>query len=487
MELLDECCLIMKLKCCILFFFCVLLSSLSAQTLEQARSLFTKGEYLKAKPVFESHLKSQPNNANYNYWFGVCCLKTNEPEKAIRYLDFAAKRKIQNAPLFLGQAYNASYRFDEAVTAFEEYIDAQKKRKQPIDDALTLLEKSKVNARMIKGVENVCVIDSFIVNKTDFLKAYKLSEESGKIYTYNAFFNTQEDHEGTVYETELGNKVYYSDTGSDRSLSIFSMNKMLNEWSKGVELQGNINVDGDANYPFVLTDGITIYYASDNEHSMGGYDIFVTRYNSGTDSYLTPENVGMPFNSPYNDYMYVIDEYNNLGWFATDRYQTGDQVCIYVFVPNASRQAYNYEAMNPQKIRSLAKLESIEDTWRDEAVVEQAKKRLDAIMNQQVKERRVVEFAFVINDQDTYYQLSDFRSARAKDLFTQFRQMEKDCKTQNDKLTIQREAYSNADKAGKERMTPAILDLEKRIREMEAQLDTLCINIRNEENKNIKK
>ena len=36
---------------------------------------------------------------------------------------------------------------------------------------------------------------------------------------------------------------------------------------------------------------------------MGGYDIFVTRYNSDTDNYLNPENVGMPFNSPFNDYM----------------------------------------------------------------------------------------------------------------------------------------------------------------------------------------
>ena len=36
-----------------------------------------------------------------------------------------------------------------------------------------------------------------------------------------------------------------------------------------------------------------------------GYDIFVTRYNTNTYSYLMPENVGMPFNSPYNDYMSV--------------------------------------------------------------------------------------------------------------------------------------------------------------------------------------
>lgn len=94
---------------------------------------------------------------------------------------------------------------------------------------------------------------------------------------------------------------------------------------------------------------MTIYYASDGDGSMGGYDIFVTRYNTNTDTYLVPENVGMPFNSPYNDYMYVIDEYNNLGWFASDRYQPEDKVCIYVFVPNDSKRTYNYEAMEPEK------------------------------------------------------------------------------------------------------------------------------------------
>ena len=49
-----------------------------------------------------------------------------------------------------------------------------------------------------------------------------------------------------------------------------------------------------------MADGVTIYYASDGE-GLGGYDIFVTRYNTNTDTYLVPENVGMPFNSPYND------------------------------------------------------------------------------------------------------------------------------------------------------------------------------------------
>ena len=163
---------------------------------------------------------------------------------------------------------------------------------------------------MLKGVEDVCVIDSFVIDKANFLKAYKISEESGKLFTYNDYFKTKGYHPGTVYETEIGNRIYYSEQGEE-SLNILSKTKMLDEWSQGKPLPGSINASGNANYPYVLSDGVTIYYASDGDGSMGGYDIFVTRYNTNTDTYLVPENVGMPFNSPYNDYMYVIDEYNN--------------------------------------------------------------------------------------------------------------------------------------------------------------------------------
>ena len=56
----------------ILFLICSLfLCEVSAQTLEQARTLFTKGEYEQAKPVFKKYTKSQPSNGNYNYWYGI--------------------------------------------------------------------------------------------------------------------------------------------------------------------------------------------------------------------------------------------------------------------------------------------------------------------------------------------------------------------------------------------------------------------------------
>ena len=355
----------------ILFFLFGLLSiTISAQSLAEAKALYEKGEYEEAKPAFKKLVKTQSGNGNYNLWYGVCCLETGEPAEALKHLESAVKRRVPSGQLYLARAYNDLYRFEEAIETYETYISDLRKRKRSTEEAEQLLEKSKSNLRMLKGVEEVCFIDSFVVDKEKFLDAYKISPESGKLFMYDTYFNDSGKEGGTVYETELGNKLYYSEMQPDSTLSILSRNKLLDKWSDGSLLPGSINEAMNADYPYVLTDGITIYYASDGPGSMGGYDIFVTRYNTNTDSYLMPENVGMPFNSPYNDYMYVIDEFNDLGWFASDRYQPEGKVCIYVFIPNSSKQVYNYEGMDPDKMISLAQLHSIKDTWTDTDAVE---------------------------------------------------------------------------------------------------------------------
>ncbi|MEG1400792.1 tetratricopeptide repeat protein [Bacteroides sp.] len=452
--------------------------SLSAQTLEQARNLYANKEYEKAAPIFEKYVKSQPTNGNYNLWYGVCCLETGRPAEAVKYLETAVKRRVASGQLYLAQAYNNVYRYEDAIQCYEEYIEALKKRKQPTEEAEKLLDKSKADFRMFKGVEEVCVIDSFVVDKASFLQTYKISEESGKLYTFDEYFKVTGNHPGTVYETELGNKLYYSETGKDDLLNIFSKNKLIDEWSKGTLLPENINATGNTNYPFVLTDGITIYYASDGAGSIGGYDIFVTRYNTNTDTYLTPENVGMPFNSPFNDYMYVIDEYNNLGWFASDRYQPEGKVCVYVFIPNSSKRIYNYESTPHEQMVSLAQLRSLKDTWKDKTEVQEALQRLESAINHKPQERQVYDFVFVIDDQRTYHQLSDFRSKQAQEQFQLYQRMEKDFKQQESKLDQQRQAYTKGNKEAKAKLTPAILDLEKRVRQMSLELDEQAIKVR---------
>ena len=205
-----------------------------------------------------------------------------------------------------------------------------------------------------------------------------------------------------------------------------------------------------------------------------------------TDTYLAPENVGMPFNSPYNDYMYVIDEFNNLGWFASDRYQPEDKVCIYVFIPASSKQVYNYENMDKGKLIKLAQLHSIKDTWTDENLVADAQSRLQKVMQEKPEIKKHYEFELVIDDQHIYHYATDFRSPQAKAQFKKYLQLKESYHQQQSKLENIRTQYSRANQNEKTQMAPAILDLEKRVQQLATEIDQSVIQVRKLEKQTIK-
>lgn len=448
-----------------------------AQTLTQAKNFFEQGEFEKAKPVFERLVKQSPSNASYNFWYGACCYETGESEKAYTYLSKSAKRRYIDAYLYLGKWCYDAYRFDEAEENLNEYIDLRSRKKGSTEDGERMLEKVRRGQRMIRGVEKVAVIDSFVVDKQDFLKAYKLSADAGDI---------QITENGVRFTNEMGDKQLQSVRNAEGQASLYSSMKMIDQWSKP-EAVTSINELGNADYPFVAGDGITMYYASDNEESMGGYDIFVTRYDSDDNSYLRPDNLGMPFNSPANDYMYVIDDLNNLGWFVSDRRQPEGKVCVYVFVPNASKQVYDYENGDPEQIAALARLDRISDTCTDEDKVRTARQQLAALVYSKDENTRKADFTFIVDDSATYHSLRDFRSAEARKQFQMLQQKEKDLESLIGQLDKKREAYAQAPESNRANMAPGILDMEKRVEQLRQDIEELTNTVRNTEIRQLRK
>ncbi len=478
----------MRKKHILFILLCLYTFTLPAQSLEEAKKLFESGLYAQAKPVFQKYIKSNPGNPSYHFWYGACCYETGEKNLAEKHLIISANKKIQESFRYLGQLYSEQYRYEEAEKNYTTYISMLAKGKKSTSEADSILKKIHLGAQMIKGVEKVTFIDSLVVDKKGFLNAYKISDECGNLLTYNSFFETAGNDEGTVYETQLKNRLYYGNKGKSNHLNIYTKNKLLNQWSEGAPLPQSINSGDDVNYPFVLSDGTTLYYASKGEGSMGGYDIFVTRFNSDTNSYLTSENVGMPFNSPFNDYMFVIDEYNNLGWFASDRYQPKDKVCIYIFIPNQSKQTYNFDPADNMTLVSLAKITSLKDSWKERtAEVKSAKERLSAAMNRKPIEKIEQDFNFVINDQITYTKLTDFTSPKAIELVKEWKQTLSDYNIQAKKLEKQRELFSGSKPEMRKSLTAGIVDLEKRVEQIGEETKTLEVSIRNEENNFLRK
>lgn len=464
---------------------CLLALSLTpaaAQTLAQAQALFKEGRYAEAKPVFEKYLQRAPSNGNYNLWYGACCLRTGEAEKAVRPLETAVRRHVPSGQLWLGQAYDATYRYEDAISTFEDYIADLRRRRRSTQEADSLMALFRTHLRMLRGVERVCVVDSFVVDKAGFLGAYLLSPQTGHLYPYAEYFDGTSRQGTSVYVNELGNKIFYSEA-TDAGVQQLRTSVLLGDgWSAGTPLTGYFPETSDTAYPYLLGDGITLYYASRGDGSLGGYDIFVTRYDTNTDAYLRPDNIGMPFNSPANDYMYVVDEYANLGWFASDRHQPEGRVCIYVFIPNATKEVYDYEQTDPARLRSLAALNALRDTWSDPDAVVQAQARLaeveqagDAVNQPQP------DFTFVVDDQRTYHAEQDFRSPQALALYRQYTQSRQALHQQRTRLDGLRDTYAQASPDERTRLAPAILDLEKHLRKLELEARQLEKEVRKAE------
>ena len=447
----------------------------SAQSLSQAQKWFNNKEFDKAKPVFKRLVKQSPSNANYNFWYGACCYETGELQESLPYLEKSAERKVINGYLYLSKAYADLYRFDEAIENLDEHIYWLERKNRDASEVEGLMEHYRMGSRMIRGVENVAVIDSFVVDKANFLEAYKIHEESGKI-------GLTGESDCTEFTNGMKDKKILSHRlpGTNQKV-LYSSATLGGDWSVPEKVKGLEDLGTDLNYPFMNSDGITLYFAAKGEASLGGYDIFITRYDAEDGSYLKPDNMGFPFNSPFNDYMYAIDDFNNLGWFASDRYQPEDKVCVYVFVPNESKQVYDYESTNPEMLQAAASLQCIQKTQTDAAKVRLARQQLAKVMYGQDEQKKKGDFRFVVDDNVVYHTLADFRSAEARKQYQTLSQKQKDLDNLSETLGKQRELYGQSNKAGKDRLTPAILDKEQRIKQLREEIASLTVNIRNTE------
>jgi len=451
---------------------------LQAQSLDQAKKLYNEGQYAEAKPAFERLVKQAPNNGSYNHWYGVCCFETGDIEGAEKYLKVGVNRKVQESYRYLAEVYYKLYRFDEASELFDEYITMLTKKKQDVEPFQRRKELADNAQRMLERVEDVQVIDSMIVNKNDFLSAYVLSEESGTLTPFCDFFQTGAPSSSTVFMNQKGDKIFYAQETPENGYRLFTQSHLLDHWGDEKALTINTDKIGEDNYPFVLSDGVTLYYGSTGGNSIGGYDLFVTRYNTTSDTYLTPEQLGMPYNSPDNDYMIVFDDVKKLGWFVSDRYQPEDQVCVYLFIPNLNRSRIDGEDIETKRARAM--LNPIAATWKEGenfSNLIQLAHEVIPFGNTQIQK----DFEFVISNDLVYYTLDEIRNPEARNIYSKVVSINKQIEALKKELDQSRQAFHEGNNSRKDQLRSQILQNEEKSNNLLSQLYDLEKKARNAE------
>lgn len=375
-----------------------------------------------------------------------------------------------------------NYKFEEAASLINKELQTARKKKLSTEELEVQLAVANNGTNMLSSTEDVVFVDSIVVDRQKILDVYRIDSEAGKIGYLNNLISTGKKAGNTIeeiaYMPQLLDKVYYS-SAKDSSTYLFTRDKIDDQWSAAKQLSGLEEFGSAQATPYMLTDGSTLYFAAKGEESLGGYDIYMSRYSQDQGEFLKPENIGMPFNSPANDYLYVIDETNNLGWFASDRRQPEGKVCVYVFIPNNTRKTYDSETDN---LESLAMLNSIKATQAGhDNDVKDALARLKNVYSEQKSANKAGDFTFVVNDSKTYTSLNDFKNAEAKKYAAQWQEAMKMYSTQKTQLDKERDAYSIANKNGKNNLTSKILTEEQNLQKLSQDIRKLEKIIRQKE------
>lgn len=372
------------------------------------------------------------------------------------------------------------YRFDEASELIKKEITTAQRAQKPTASLDTQLKQAQDGAEMLQGTERVTFVDSLVVNKDDFWKYFQLNPECGNIAPPRNLCSGLNRRTGkSAHMNELKDMVYFSAPDSSGRLKIFSMSALGNgTWGSPQPLAG-IGESGDIqDFPYMMPDGITLYYAAQGNGSIGGYDIFVTRYNPETRKFVKAENIGMPFNSPANDYLYVIDEATRIGWFVTDRNQPADKVCIYRFIPNESRDIYD-TTTDESLIRRAARLHSVAESQTDKKAVQEALKRIGLLQKQtRSGEQPKHNIRIVINDRLVYNSLQQFKSDAARRIASEWlKENQRLIETDNQLEHLRAQYASTRSQAAKEQ----IIQAEKIRLTLATRVETLAKNMRRAE------
>ena len=250
------------------------------------------------------------------------------------------------------EALRQEYRFAEAAE-----ICAQALEHGTMDpgDSLRLeqLRMENLNGEnMLHFASTPTVVAKKQLSLKDFYLWYP-KDAGSWCQTPNAF-DSSSAFPGATYVPDGAREIYFSAHDVDGLLSIMRTEHSDTLWSAPVIADEKLTTGGNEVFPYVSADGRTLWFASDGLYGAGGYDLYVSHWDSRNKEWGEPENLGFPYNSPYNDYLFVNTPDGRYSIFASDREcpGTGD---VWVYVLEFDTTPVR-RALSAQEALSLSRL-----------------------------------------------------------------------------------------------------------------------------------
>ena len=258
-----------------------------------------------------------------------------------------------------GDMLRGKYRFEEAV---EAYMDASDMIADTLLSPADSLLKMEISDRILMAENGLSMMDFVYVPTVaarhrfsidDFFLYYPLPDGTWRDVPCQL---DSVDHafSKAVYVPDDAEAIYWSAVDKEGIRNIFMSEYQDTVWSVPALLNEYMTSDSDEIYPMLSPDGSKLYFSSAGLHGVGGYDIYVSEKDPSTGDWSVPVNMGFPYSSPADDFLFASSGDSRYSVFASNRDCPQDSV--YVYVLEYDTMPVRRSVTDPDEMREIAEL-----------------------------------------------------------------------------------------------------------------------------------
>lgn len=350
----------------LLIFILVPLSYLAgAQTKDDARESFDEGEYFFAREeyteaawFFRKLIQSDTGNSHYNFKLGECYMNIPGLEQlAVPYFEKATKNIVTkklyrshdffetNAPLhawfYLGNAYRIAGRLNDALHAYDFFINSPlyygnyninvvenevkscERAKIIMDSPVTATIEPLDSSINTAASELYPVISSdeqtmVFVRKLKFYDAILCITRQGATWSQPINLNPIIGSDGEYYPVSLshdGHALYLMKIATD-SKDLYVTYQRNGSWTKAESLGNSVNSMADETWASVSEDGQTLWFTSSRKGGLGGLDIYYARMDKNN-HWNKVKNAGKVINTAFDEESPFLTNHDGVLYFSS--------------------------------------------------------------------------------------------------------------------------------------------------------------------------
>lgn len=296
----------------------------------------------------------------------------------------------------VGDSLYRAYDFNAAVSVFNQALKQERSLAEASESSLLRsislrLIQAENGRKMSTSVRTPKVVGGKMFSKEEFVLAYPLEDESWRKLPNLLDESEPDGFIRALFAPTWNDRLYFSakdDTGT-RSLYVTSADDVF--WSVP-RLVEEVSTPGSNDiFPMLSPDEKVLYFSSNSLNGLGGYDLYYSRWDDLQECWSTPQNMGFPFSSPDDDFLYVdsVDEKYSL--FASTRDCPPDSV--YVYVLQYDRSPVRTSVKDPKELYSLSrlKMDNVVENSSENAEKEKEREDLKAKYMSQMDAVRVLK------------------------------------------------------------------------------------------------